>query len=58
MLACKTTYLGWSCRVRKSGPGTVNGFGSSFNKAKIVAGMAGENLHFHDLRSNSTKGEA
>jgi integrase len=34
-------------------PWTVNGFGSSFNKAKITAGMADANLHFHDLRGTA-----
>lgn len=34
-------------------PWTVNGFGSSFNKAKIDAGMTDANLHFHDLRGTA-----
>lgn len=37
----------------KNRPWTVNGFGSSFNKAKIDAGMADANLHFHDLRGTA-----
>ena len=34
-------------------PWTANGFGSSFNKAKIDAGLAEANLHFHDLRGTA-----
>ena len=34
-------------------PWTVDGFGSSFNKAKIDAGMADKDLHFHDLRGTA-----
>jgi integrase len=34
-------------------PWTRDGFGSSFNKAKIAAGMAESDLHFHDLRGTS-----
>jgi integrase len=34
-------------------PWTLNGFGSSFNKAKINAGLADRNLHFHDLRGTA-----
>jgi integrase len=34
-------------------PWTVDGFGSSFNKAKIDAGMSGRNLHFNDLRGTA-----
>jgi len=34
-------------------PWTLNGFGSSFNKAKINAGLADHNLHFHDLRGTA-----
>src|SRR5262249_420658 len=34
-------------------PWTRDGFGSSFNKAKIAAGMADANLHFHDLRGTA-----
>jgi integrase len=37
----------------KQRPWTSNGFGSSFNKAKIVAGMAEADLHFHDLRGTA-----
>jgi integrase len=31
-------------------PWTANGFGTAFNRAKIAAGMADRDLHFHDLR--------
>ena len=34
-------------------PWTVDGFGSSFNKAKIDAGMSDRNLHFNDLRGTA-----
>ena len=34
-------------------PWTVDGFGSSFNKAKIDAGLAESDLHFHDLRGTA-----
>ena len=34
-------------------PWTADGFGSSFNKAKIEAGLAGRDLHFHDLRGTA-----
>ena len=34
-------------------PWTRNGFGSSFNKAKIAAGMSDGDLHFHDLRGTA-----
>ncbi len=34
-------------------PWTTDGFGSSFNKAKIKAGLAGRDLHFHDLRGTA-----
>jgi integrase len=34
-------------------PWTRDGFGSSFNKAKIRAGMVNESLHFHDLRGTA-----
>ena len=34
-------------------PWTADGFGSSFNKAKIDAGLADANLHFHDLRGTA-----
>jgi integrase len=34
-------------------PWTEDGFGSSFNKAKIAAGMAERDLHFHDLRGTA-----
>jgi integrase len=34
-------------------PWSRDGFGSSFNKAKIAAGLADGNLHFHDLRGTA-----
>jgi integrase len=34
-------------------PWTADGFGSSFNKAKIDAGLADSDLHFHDLRGTA-----
>jgi integrase len=34
-------------------PWTPDGFGSSFNKAKIDAGLAERDLHFHDLRGTA-----
>jgi integrase len=34
-------------------PWTTDGFGSSFNKAKIAAGLADADLHFHDLRGTA-----
>jgi integrase len=34
-------------------PWTRDGLGSSFNKAKIAAGMAERDLHFHDLRGTA-----
>ena len=34
-------------------PWTRDGFGSSFNKAKIAAGMRDGDLHFHDLRGTA-----
>jgi integrase len=34
-------------------PWTVNGFGTSFDRAKAVAGMKDMNLHFHDLRGTA-----
>jgi integrase len=34
-------------------PWTKDGFGSSWNKAKIAAGMKDRNLHFHDLRGTA-----
>lgn len=37
----------------KNRPWTVNGFGSSFNKAKIDAGMDDGRLHFNDLRGTA-----
>lgn len=37
----------------KNRPWTRNGFGSSFNKAKIAAGLVDRDLHFHDLRGTA-----
>lgn len=37
----------------KRRPWTADGFGSSFNKAKIDAGMAEMDLHFNDLRGTA-----
>ena len=37
----------------KGAPWTVDGFGSSFNKAKLRAGLADRDLHFHDLRGTA-----
>ena len=34
-------------------PWTADGFGTAFNKAKIAAGMADGDLHFHDLRGTA-----
>jgi integrase len=34
-------------------PWTRDGLGSSFNKAKIAAGLADRDLHFHDLRGTA-----
>ena len=34
-------------------PWTLDGFGSSFNKAKAKAGLANRDLHFHDLRGTA-----
>jgi integrase len=34
-------------------PWTRDGFGSSFNKAKIAAGMSDGDLHFDDLRGTA-----
>jgi integrase len=34
-------------------PWTTDGFGSSFNKAKIDADLANSDLHFHDLRGTA-----
>ena len=34
-------------------PWTADGFGSSFNKSKIDAGLADADLHFHDLRGTA-----
>jgi integrase len=46
---CSTTILTSS----KRRPWTADGFGSSFNKAKIDAGMNERDLHFHDLRGTA-----
>ena len=37
----------------KHRPWTADGFGSSFNKAKIDAGMSERDLHFNDLRGTA-----
>ena len=37
----------------KGAPWTVDGFGSSFNKAKLRAGLGDRDLHFHDLRGTA-----
>ena len=37
----------------RSRPWTRDGLGSSFNKAKIAAGLADRDLHFHDLRGTA-----
>lgn len=37
----------------KRRPWTTDGFGSSFNKAKIDAGMSEQDLHFNDLRGTA-----
>jgi integrase len=34
-------------------PWTVNGFGTSFDRAKNAAGLKDRNLHFHDLRGTA-----
>ena len=34
-------------------PWTANGFGSSFNDTKHAAGIADNDLHFHDLRGTA-----
>jgi integrase len=34
-------------------PWTVNGFGTSFDRAKRAAGLMERNLHFHDLRGTA-----
>ena len=37
----------------KRRPWTADGFGSSFNKAKIDAGISERDLHFNDLRGTA-----
>jgi integrase len=37
----------------KHRPWSKDGFGSSFNKAKVIAGMKDADLHFHDLRGTA-----
>lgn len=37
----------------KRRPWTADGFGSSFNKAKMDAGMSDQDLHFNDLRGTA-----
>lgn len=34
-------------------PWTTNGFGTAFDRAKIVANMKAQDLHFHDLRGTA-----
>jgi hypothetical protein len=34
-------------------PWTTNGFGTAFDRAKVVAKMKGQELHFHDLRGTA-----
>jgi integrase len=46
----RSTTILTSSKLR---PWTANGFGSSFNDAKHAAGMADDNLHFHDLRGTA-----
>src|SRR5262245_35993222 len=46
----RSTTILTSSRCR---PWTEDGFGSSFNKAKIGAGLAESDLHFHDLRGTA-----
>src|SRR5262245_15491847 len=46
----RATTILTSSRCR---PWTEDGFGSSFNKAKIDAGLAESDLHFHDLRGTA-----
>jgi hypothetical protein len=46
----RATTILTSSRCR---PWTEDGFGSSFNKAKIDAGMAERDLHFNDLRGTA-----
>lgn len=53
VLACipkRATTVLTSSRRR---PWTTDGFGSSFNKAKIDAGMSEQYLHFNDLRGTA-----
>jgi integrase len=38
---------------RRGRPWRPNGFGTAFNRAKIVAGMKDRGLHFHDLRGTA-----
>ena len=38
---------------RRGIPWTRDGFGSSFNKAKIAVGFSDQDLHFHDLRGTA-----
>lgn len=46
----RATTILTSSRCR---PWTADGFGSSFNKAKIDAGMSDRDLHFNDLRGTA-----
>ena len=38
---------------KKATPWTSDGFRTSFRDAMMVAGLAGEDLHFHDLRGTA-----
>jgi len=49
----KNGASGWPAHVLWHRPWTRDGFGSSFNKAKIAAGLADRDLHFHDLRGTA-----
>jgi integrase len=53
VLACIPKRATTILTSSKRRPWTVDGFGSSFNKAKIEAGMADRDLHFHDLRGTA-----
>ncbi len=46
---CSTTIL---TNTRRR-PWKRNGFGTAFNRAKIIAGMSERDLHFHDLRGTA-----
>jgi integrase len=50
ILNCGGLVLAAALRRR---PWTEDGFGSSFNKAKMDARLVGRDLHFHDLRGTA-----